>query len=177
MAHETRACGRGDAVLESATVTGTVKWFNHSKGYGFVVPHEAGADILVGVKCLRASGFRAIDEGAVVTCQVEQTPDGRRATWINHIDTSNIIPGSRKRTRAYVSVRAESPWKLARVKQFSQHKGYGFLQTPSCPGDIFVHKDMLKQFDSRGLKTGQKVYVRWGFGSKGYMAAVLKPFP
>jgi CspA family cold shock protein len=63
----------------SERVTGTVKWFNGSKGYGFI-EREAGADVFVHFSAIRGEGFRNLEEGQQVEFNVEQGQKGLQAT-------------------------------------------------------------------------------------------------
>jgi len=63
----------------SARVTGTVKWFNGTKGYGFI-QREGGPDVFVHHSAIRGEGFRNLEEGQSVEFNVEQGPKGPQAT-------------------------------------------------------------------------------------------------
>jgi cold shock protein len=58
---------------------GTVKWFNESKGFGFITK-EDGEDVFVHHTSISGSGFKSLSEGQAVTFDVEKTPKGPRAT-------------------------------------------------------------------------------------------------
>lgn len=58
--------------------TGTVKWFNSSKGYGFI-SREEGDDVFVHYKAIQSDGFKTLDEGDRVEFEVEESPKGLQA--------------------------------------------------------------------------------------------------
>ena len=60
--------------------TGTVKWFNESKGFGFIAPSDGGEDVFVHFNAIQGSGFKTLDEGQSVTFEVEKGPKGLQAT-------------------------------------------------------------------------------------------------
>ncbi len=60
--------------------SGTVKWFNESKGFGFVTPDDGGKDVFVHFSAIQGSGFRTLTEGQAVTFDVENGPKGPQAT-------------------------------------------------------------------------------------------------
>ena len=64
--------------------TGTVKWFNAGKGYGFI-SREAGEDVFVHYSAIEEEGFRSLDEGQQVEFAVEQGPKGLQATHVRTV--------------------------------------------------------------------------------------------
>jgi CspA family cold shock protein len=64
----------------SERITGTVKWFNGSKGYGFIAPDDESEDVFVHYSAIQGEGFRNLDEGERVEFSVEQSPKGLQAT-------------------------------------------------------------------------------------------------
>ena len=59
--------------------TGTVKWFNESKGFGFIAPQDGSKDVFVHYSAIANSGFRTLAEGQTVTYDVENGPKGPQA--------------------------------------------------------------------------------------------------
>jgi CspA family cold shock protein len=59
--------------------TGTVKWFNDSKGFGFITPDDGSKDVFVHHSSIQAQGFKSLKEGQQVTYNVEQSPKGPNA--------------------------------------------------------------------------------------------------
>lgn len=62
--------------------TGTVKWFNDAKGYGFITPDDGGEDLFAHFSAILGSGFKTLKEGQKVTFEVVQGPKGKQASSI-----------------------------------------------------------------------------------------------
>ena len=65
--------------------TGTVKWFNGDKGFGFIEADDQSADVFVHFSAIQSTGFRTLDEGAKVEYDVEQGPKGPQASNLSVI--------------------------------------------------------------------------------------------
>ena len=62
---------------------GTVKWFNESKGFGFISPADGSADVFVHFSAIKSDGFRSLNEGQAVTYTVENGPKGPQASEVS----------------------------------------------------------------------------------------------
>ena len=63
-------------------ITGTVKWFNESKGYGFITPQDGTKDVFVHYSAIQGGGFKSLLEGQKVTFDVERGPKGPSAARV-----------------------------------------------------------------------------------------------
>ena len=64
--------------------TGTVKWFNDTKGFGFIAPDEGGEDLFAHYSSINMEGFKTLKEGQKVAFDVTEGPKGKQASNIRH---------------------------------------------------------------------------------------------
>ncbi|MDE2464418.1 MAG: CspA family cold shock protein [Alphaproteobacteria bacterium] len=167
-----RVAGANGMDCESGVqIRGLVKWFDAAKGYGFMTPEQGGdGDVLIHQSCIRQSGFKVAQEGALVVCEAVKGPKGLHARRILELDNSTAAPRP-----AVPSCTPSLPdGFVAVVKWFNRVKGYGFLSPgPGCE-DVFVHMETLRRCGIRELREGQKVLARADGGPKGQLAAEVR---
>ncbi len=157
-------------------ITGHIKWFDVSKGFGFIIPDNGMPDVLLHVTCLRRDGFQTAHEGARVVCEVLERQKGYQCFRVVSMDDSTAIhPSEMPPPRTHVNIVPTSGLERAWVKWFNRIRGFGFLTRGDDTADIFVHMETLRRFGMTELRPGQMVLVRYGDGPKGLMAAEVRP--
>lgn len=171
----------GRAPTSGDRYDGVVKWFDSTRGFGFVVA-DAG-DILVHFSLLRDHGRRTLPEGATVSCLAIRAARGLQATAILTIDLSTAVGpdldlrGPERRPRADISdlLAQAGDFERVAVKWFNRLKGYGFLVRPGDSQDIFVHMETLRRGGLLEVQPDQPLRARIMAGDKGPLAVIVEP--
>jgi len=148
-------------------VDATVKWFNPSKGFGFVTLSDGTQDAFLPMATLRRAGYEDVREGALITCEVSDGAKGPLVTNVLNIDTSTVAPQSEgiDRYPARPATTVEGA-----VKWFEPEKGYGFISPDGGGKDVFIHITALRRSGVTALGAGQRVRVDVVDGRKGLEA-------
>lgn len=169
---------------EGIHCTGRVKWFDATRGFGFLISDDCDGDILVHFSVLKDHGRRSLPEGATVECIAAHQDRGFQARKILSIDLSTALPmaprpvhpsGERADRKALADAAGE--YEPVEVKWFNRVKGYGFLNRAGEGEegeDIFVHMETVRQSQIVDLQPGQQLEARIAEGRKGLTAVELR---
>jgi cold shock protein len=154
-------------------VDATVKWFNSSKGFGFVTLTDGTQDAFLPMATLRRAGYDDVREGSSITCEVAAGAKGPLVTNVLSIDASTaatppLVDGfdsgfDRRNTRPSQTIEGSVKW-------FGSEKGYGFISPDGGGKDIFVHISALRRSQLETIEPGQRVRVEVIEGRKGLEA-------
>ena len=167
-----------------APITGRVKWFDATRGFGFLVSDSVEGDVLIHFSVLREHGRRSVPEGATIECVPVQLARGLQAKRVLSIDLSSALPpqarppisaGERADRKALAQGAGE--FEPVEVKWFNRVRGYGFVVRASGPGDedIFVHMETVREARIGELEPGQLLEARIAPSGKGLTAVEIKP--
>ncbi|WP_281173325.1 cold-shock protein [Azospirillum halopraeferens] len=154
-----------DAVDGEARVRALVKWFNVSKGFGFVAPADGSPDAFLHISVLNRAGLHDLNEGAEVVCTVGPGVKGPQVLRIVDVRPSEAPPRpARHRPAAPAGPQEEVS---GTVKWFKPDKGFGFVTADDGAKDVFVHKSVLRRCHLNDLAAGQRVLMQVQEAAKG----------
>ena len=118
-------------------VSGTVKWFDNAKGFGFIISDEGGPDILLHANVLRNFGQGSVADQSRIKVVIQKTERGIQAQQVLEIEPpeSDQMEAS---TGMLIEIPDGTPFVPARVKWFDKAKGFGFINAFGDPDDIDV---------------------------------------
>jgi len=164
-------------------LSGTVKWFDATRGFGFIVSEEAEGDILVHFSVLKEHDRRSLPEGAIIECLVVEQERGLQARRVLSIDLSAAIVPELGRGNSGAdridpsSLLGEAGgFEPVLVKWFNRLRGYGFLiREDDASQDIFVHMETVRRGGLTDLAPDQRLRARIAEGRKGPLAVEVEP--
>jgi CspA family cold shock protein len=174
---------QAEVAAELEPITGRVKWFDGTRGFGFLVSDEVDGDILLHFSVLREHGRRSVPEGAVIECVPVRLDRGLQAKKVLSIDLSAALPqhsrssiSSAERADRKALADAAGEFEPVEVKWFNRVRGYGFLKrdSDSAGDDVFVHMETVREARLGDLQPGQRLDARIAPSGKGLTAVELR---
>src|SRR3954454_14077202 len=171
------------APAEMAPVKGRVKWFDATRGFGFIVSDDIDGDILLHFSVLRDHARRSVPEGALIECVPVKLDRGLQAKRVISIDLSTALPPQPRASipaadRADRKALADAAGECepVEVKWFNRVRGYGFVKRPDESGgeDVFVHMETVRNAHLPELQPGERLQARIAPSAKGLTAIELK---
>lgn len=157
---------------EQRELRGRVKWFDATKGFGFIVADEGGKDILLHANVLRNFGQSSIADGTELRVLVHETERGIQASAIVEIIRApDRMDSAQDESADFDLAELEAlPMVAARVKWFDRTKGFGFANIFGRPEDVFIHAEVLRRSSLSELMPGEAVSLRVTEGRRGLLA-------
>ena len=166
--------------LTQSSARATVKWFNPTKGFGFVTPDDGSPDAFLHISAVQAAGHDALPEGATIICDLSHGPKGPQVASIVSVDTTTAVrstrggsrdsqPAGGHSARGWTSYEdgADASTVDGTVKWFNIDKGFGFVAPSGGGKDVFVHRSALERSGLKGLADGEPVRLTVRQGQKG----------
>jgi|GEM_PF-389898 len=170
--------------LQTKKIEGSLRWFDHVRGYGFIIPEDGGDDVLLHNEILRDYGKATrLQPGAVVSCEIMKSPKGLMATKIlkvleaaNEMSQEMVDGGHNHYHDNHLMVRPddESLLKVAIVKWYDERKGYGFSITHEDDNDIMLSRQILRKCGIRALYPGDKIKIVTDKTERGLIANYIE---
>ncbi|MGV6872440.1 cold-shock protein [Pseudochelatococcus sp. B33] len=159
-------------------IEATVKWFNPSKGFGFVAAADGSGDAFLSLRTLEAAGHSGAESGARAIVRLRDGPKGPQVAEV--VELEDLPPQERparpSRSGGFgggYPPRIDGPAEDVNgtVKWYNRDKGFGFVQPDDGGRDVFVHASTLQRAGLTDLAEGQRVQMGVVAGAKGREAS------
>ncbi|NIA71154.1 cold-shock protein [Pelagibius litoralis] len=161
-------------------VTAVVKWFNVTKGFGFVQLDDGAPDAFLHVSVVERSGNRDFLEGTTIICDLMQGRKGLQVAEIHRVESAPAAPPGGYQSGGYQGGGHQDGDHHAggdatevvegTVKFFNTEKGFGFVIPDNGSKDVFVSGRTLERYGLNVLEPNQRVRLQTRMGQKGPMA-------
>ena len=164
-----------------------VKWFNLTKGFGFVAPADGSADAFLHSSVVNRMGMRDVAEGTEMVVTITDGPKGPQVESIVEILGMTAVPASNGFSQGggfgggfggggggRPAPTGPETEMTGIVKWFKPDKGFGFVTPDDGGRDVFVHRSLLMRIGAQGLDSGQRVRMKVQAASKGREATSLE---
>ncbi len=150
-------------------ITAVVKWYNATKGFGFVQPSDGSPDAFLHVSTVEQSGHDDFPEGTVLLCDISEGRKGPQVAIIHRVESMGTRSASPRGMHGGASGGATSTVE-GTVKFFNAEKGFGFVTPDDGGKDVYVSVRTLERAGMGSLQPNQRVRLTTRMGQKGPMA-------
>jgi CspA family cold shock protein len=153
-------------------VTALVKWYNPTKGFGFVQPEDGSPDAFLHASLVNQTGHDDLPEGTAVVCDIAEGPRGPQVAAIQSVEppTEPLRARPPYRPGGFGAAAGEAGVAEGVVKFFNNEKGFGFMIPDDGGRDVFISARTLNRAGIESLEAQQRVRVTTRSGQKGPMA-------
>ena len=151
-------------------IEAVVKWFNMTKGFGFVAPVDGSSDAFIHSSVVSRAGLRDVAEGTKLLVQISNGAKGRQVLSIIQVLGVGEIPAPAPRH----SLAGPETEMNGVVKWFKADKGFGFVTPEDGGSDVFVHRSVVLRAGAEALESGQKVRMFVQTAAKGREASSIE---
>ncbi|GIT91962.1 cold-shock protein [Jannaschia pagri] len=172
IARDTGGHGENDQVVE-----GRVKWFDATRGFGFIVSPQTDRDVLLHANVLRNYGQSSVADGSDVSVRIQTSERGLQAVEVLSLvapDPVDVAYVGTEQPEYLQPIPEDLPYQPARVKWFDKAKGFGFANVFGKADDIFIHAEVLRRFGLADLTPGEAVCLRATMGARGLLALEVR---
>jgi CspA family cold shock protein len=176
-----------EKAISQASAKGKVKWFNGTKGYGFITL-DNGGDAFCHASALQAAGHSDVQPGTTVVCDLADSPRGMQVVTVHSVDTSTAEAPSRGPRRDgfgggggfgdrggfggggghhHRDSGPSGPMVEGKIKFFNDQKGFGFVMPDNGSGDIYLHASALRRSGVQQVEPDQRIRYSTRQGNKG----------
>jgi cold shock protein len=184
-----------DKPISQASAKGKVKWFNATKGYGFITL-ESGGDAFCHASALQATGHSDVQPGTTIICDLADSQRGLQVVTVHSVDTSTAEAPSRGPRRDFGGGGGgygggggggygggggggygggyhhrdngpSGPMVEGKIKFFNDQKGFGFVMPDNGSGDIYLHASALRRSGVQAVEPDQRIRYSTRQGNKG----------
>jgi CspA family cold shock protein len=171
-----------DKSISQASAKGKVKWFNATKGYGFITL-DNGGDAFCHASALQASGHSDVQPGTTIVCDLADSARGLQVVTVHSVDLSTAEAPSRGPRRDFGGGGGygggggfgghhrdhgpSGPMVEGKIKFFNDQKGFGFVMPDSGSGDIYLHASALRRSGVQAVEPDQRIRYSTRQGNKG----------
>ena len=165
--------------ISQASAKGKVKWFNATKGYGFITL-DNGGDAFCHASALQATGHSDVPPGTTIVCDLADSQRGLQVVSVHSVDTSTAEAPSRGPRRDFGGgdrfgggggyhrdSGPSGPMVEGKIKFFNDQKGFGFVMPDNGSGDIYLHASALRRSGVQQVEPDQRIRYSTRQGNKG----------